>query len=95
VERAELARLRAAAGPLLPHLAQGAVFAARARQRAGNMASHTELACEVLCERTASEAAALAESTLAALDMTDEDPPRFERWRQSIQQCFSPQMVTA
>jgi enediyne biosynthesis protein E3 len=89
VEREELVRLREAAGPLLPHVAQGAVFAARARQRAGNLASHSEWACEVLCECSASQAAALAESTLAALSTEDDTAPLFERWRQRIQQEFS------
>lgn len=89
VEREALVELSAAAGPLWPHLAQGAVFAARARQRAGNMAPHTGLACEVICGRGAEEAAAIAESTLAVLGAAEGEPPRFERWRQAIQQAIS------
>ena len=89
VGRDALTRLREAAGALLPHMAQGAVFAARARQRAGNLAPHTELACEVLCERSSEEAAAIAESALEALTSEDANPPRFERWRQLIQRQVS------
>jgi Protein of unknown function (DUF1702) len=44
------------AGPLWPQLAQGAAFAAKARQRAGNLTPYTELAAKVLCGLSATDA---------------------------------------
>ena len=43
-EKDALTDLRARAGDYRPHLAQGASFAAKARQRAGNETPHTDLA---------------------------------------------------
>ena len=40
-----------------PQLAQGVAFAAKARQRAGNPAPHTDLACRIVCGMSAEEAA--------------------------------------
>ncbi|HZI13837.1 MAG TPA: DUF1702 family protein, partial [Myxococcus sp.] len=94
VERPALERLREAAGPHLPQLAQGAVFAARARQRAGNLAPHNALACEVLCGRSSEDAAALAELALERIGAQEAPLPRFERWRQRIQQDFTPAVRT-
>lgn len=56
-EREALETLRDAAGEHRACLAQGAAFAGKARERAGNPAEHTELACEVYCGMSASEAA--------------------------------------
>lgn len=83
-----LEELTAAAGAEgFAPLAQGVVFAAKTRQRAGNPAPHTELACRVICGLTLAEAAALfdrAGQTLPANGPT----PAFEVWRQRIQQHF-------
>ena len=51
--------LRDAAGLDAAHLAQGAAFAAAAREHAGNPAAHTDLACRLLAGRSASDAAAM------------------------------------
>src|SRR4051812_12052035 len=59
--RDDLAALRRAAAPWTRELAQGVVFAAKARQRAGNPTPDVELASEVLCGRSAAEAAAVAD----------------------------------
>lgn len=70
---AALALLRDGAGGFAAQLAQGAAFAAKARQRAGNMAAHTEAACRLLCGMTA---AAAAEATDAALRLLPRDALR-------------------
>lgn len=85
---AEIAELRRAAGPLAPELAQGVAFAAKARERAGNPAAHTELAARVICGMSAAEAAALTDA--ASVDLPADRPgePAFEVWRQRIQDRF-------
>jgi hypothetical protein len=94
VNQADLTALRHAAGPYHPHLAQGVVFAARARQRAGNPASHTELACLVLCGMSADAAAHIAEVTLQGLP-DDAQVPAYEIWRRRTQAYFAEERVIA
>ena len=79
--------LREAAGPYLAQAAQGAAFAAKARQRAGNPAPHTELACGVLCGRSAQAAAAVTDFALRDLPEDDVEPA-YEIWRQRIQELM-------
>jgi hypothetical protein len=80
-------KLRIAARSFHSHLAQGAAFAALARQKAGNPAPHTDEACAVLCDVTAEAAAQFTEA--AAKDLRDEgDVPAYEIWRQRIQSNF-------
>lgn len=88
VEEAELRRLREAAGPHRPHLAQGAAFAAKARQRAGNVTDHTRRATRVLCDLAVEEAAALTDAALENLPHRA-SVPAYETWRQRIQQAFA------
>jgi hypothetical protein len=76
--------LRLASGPHWPHLAQGAVFAAGARQRAGNMASQTEMACQWLCGLSALRAAELCDETLRSV--TENNTPAYEEWRRRIRE---------
>ncbi len=91
VRLAEVDRLRWLAGPdNAPHLAQGAAFAAKARQRAGYLAAHTQLACEALCDVTAYEAAAITDEALLNLPPDTPAEPAFEVWRQRIRQRFTP-----
>jgi len=85
--------VRLAAG-CAPMLAQGATFAAVARERGGNAAAHTDLACRVICERTAAELAALCDDTGRDLpldhpDHPDGHEPAFETWRQRIQAALA------
>jgi enediyne biosynthesis protein E3 len=87
--RDEVAALRRAAGDCRPQLAQGVVFAAEARRRAGNLAAHTELAAEVICGVSAAEAAALAVRTREGLPADRPDEPAFEVWRRRIQDHFT------
>ena len=83
VDRAELEALRAAAGSYLPLVAQGVAFAAKARERAGNPAPHTELACEVLCGMSARAAADITDRALPESPL-DGDAPGYEVWRRRI-----------
>ena len=87
--RAEVEELLQAAGPYAPRLAPGVTFAAKARERAGNMAAHTVLACEVICGMDAAGAAAVTDEALRDLPADRPDVPAFEVWRQRIQQRFS------
>jgi len=82
----QLERLRSAARVHYPHLAQGAVFAAGARNRAGNPADHTELACQLLCDLSAQEAAALSETTRSHAH--EDFEPAYEVWRRLIRCHF-------
>lgn len=80
--------LRAAAAPYRAQLAQGACFAAKTRQRAGNLTEHTELACQILCHASAAEAAEVTDHALQDLP-PDRELPTYEVWRQRIQARFS------
>jgi hypothetical protein len=91
--RSEVEALLAAAGRHAPQLAQGVAFAAKARQRADSLTAHTELACQVICGRSADEAAAVTDEALRDLppDFTSDRPdePAFEVWRRRIQDHLS------
>lgn len=78
--------LKVSAGTHTDYVAQGAVFAAGARQRAGNPAAHTEQACQILCGISARRAAALSDETLS-LAKEDHDPA-YEVWRRLIRDHF-------
>ena len=91
--RADLEELRRAAGAYAPELAQGTVFAAKARQRAGNIVAPTELAAEVICGRSAAEAAALTDEALRDLPADRPGEPAFEVWRRRIQDHFRKERV--
>ena len=85
----ELQNLRELAGHFLPQLAQGAAFAAKARQRAGNLTEYTDLAARILCGTTAEDAARVTDAALENLP-ANADPPAFEIWRRRIQNHFAP-----
>jgi len=87
VGETELAALRESAGPYWPHLAQGAAFAAKARQRAGNLTDYTDFAARKLCGLSALEAARLSDTTLENLP-SNAAQPVYEIWRQRIQHHF-------
>ena len=84
-ERADIEAVRQAANHYLPQLAQGAAFAAKARQRAGNAADHTETACQVLCGMSAAAAAEVTDRCLGDLPAGSE-LPAYELWRQRVQE---------
>ncbi|HKT49881.1 MAG TPA: DUF1702 family protein [Candidatus Angelobacter sp.] len=71
-----------------PALAQGAVFAAKARLLAGNPAQHTDLACRMLCQLSAEDAAALCDEALSKISLTSPNP--YQQWRLLLQMLLSP-----
>ena len=76
------------AGPYRPHICQGATFAAKARQRAGNSTPYTDLATRTLCGISVVEAALLCDSTLENLPLNLPEPA-YEIWRRRIQGYFA------
>ena len=83
-----LKALRVAARPYITHLAQGAAFAAKARQRAGNPTPYTDLACAVLCGVSADAAAAITDAALDDLT-SDGAEPAYEVWRRRVRARFA------
>ena len=82
--RVAIESLRVAAGEHLPALAQGVAFAAKTRERAANLNSHTQTACRVICDHSAEELAAITDTALE--DLHEEDGlPAYEQWRRRIQ----------
>jgi hypothetical protein len=67
-------------------LAQGAAFAAKARQLAGNEVAHTEEACAALAGLKAEEAAALCDRALAQVNRNSSSP--YREWRELVQKHF-------
>jgi len=76
--------LRAAANGHLPALAQGVAFAAKTRQRAANLNSHTDTVCRVMCGHSAEETAAITDAALENL-RGEGGLPAYEVWRRRIQ----------
>ena len=83
-----LRRLAVAGAGHSEHLAQGAPFAAAARETAANPAAHTELACRMLAGVTARDAAALVDHALRDLP-PDSDEPAYEVWRRRVRIAFA------
>ncbi|GHO91079.1 enediyne biosynthesis protein [Reticulibacter mediterranei] len=69
------------------HLAQGAAFATKARQRAGNLGAHTRLASDIICGLPTEEIVHLVDSSLNNLPPGRLEPA-FELWRQRIRASF-------
>jgi hypothetical protein len=86
--QAAIEALHRAAGPYASQLAQGAAFAANARQRAGNPAPHTSLACNILCGLSEEAAADIPDIARENLP-NDSVQPAYEVWRQRIQAKFA------
>jgi enediyne biosynthesis protein E2 len=80
---ADLAALRRVAGEHRDHLAQGSVFAAKARAYSGFVPPHTELACAALTDRSVAAAAALADDVAVEANHSGSVPP-YEVWRARI-----------
>ena len=89
VSEASLVELRERAGSFQPQLAQGAAFAAKARQRAVNLTDYTSLATKILCGLSAENAARITDEALENLP-ADADVPAYEIWRRRIQSHFIP-----
>lgn len=88
VELAAIEHLARRAAGHRPELAQGAVFAAEARTRAGNLTPATERACEVLTGVGTAEAATWARECGEELPPDRPQEPGFEVWRVRIMNCW-------
>jgi hypothetical protein len=83
----QLKALRITCGDYLPEVAQGAVFAAKARSHASLETPHTDIAVRVLCGLTVPDAAVMADQ--AAEGFAEEGPtPNYEIWRSRVQEHF-------
>ncbi|GAB3109602.1 DUF1702 family protein [Streptomyces calidiresistens] len=71
-----------------PQLARGAATAAWGRERAGNRAAHTDLACMTYCGRDGSEAAAIVEEAAGGLPAISV-LPAYEIWRRRIEDMLT------
>ncbi len=89
---AELIALKKLSGHHDMTLAQGAAFAAKARQRAGNPTSDTALACKIFCFTSTDIAAKICDQSLINLPISAEIPV-YEIWRQRIQHCLIEEMA--
>ncbi|MEQ4721850.1 DUF1702 family protein [Nonomuraea sp. B19D2] len=97
-DEAELRELRERAGRHAPQLAQGSIFAAEARIRAGLLFPHTEQAVQVLCGTSAQLAAEISHETRPSTQRAAEAgetgataagrSPAYEVWRQRIADRF-------
>jgi hypothetical protein len=87
VRTAEMEEAVSQVGDFGSALAQGAAFAAKARQLAGNGAAHTEQACAVLAGVNAQQAAALCDRALAQVNRNSSSP--YQQWRELVQNYFS------
>lgn len=82
--RAAIESLRVETNEHFPAFAQGVAFAAKTRQRAANLNTHTETVCRVICGRSADEVAAVTDDALQ--DLREEGGlPAYEAWRRRIQ----------
>jgi hypothetical protein len=88
INETSLGELHETAGKFQPQLAQGAAFAAKARQRAGNATEYTSLATRIICGLSATEAARITDEALNNLP-ADANVPAFEIWRCRIQNYFT------
>jgi hypothetical protein len=88
-DEAELRLFWQRAGAYRPHVAQGSAFAAGARVRAGLVVPHNEVATQVFCGMSTSDAAKVTDAALLDLDRRDGPPgpgvlPAYEVWRRRI-----------
>jgi enediyne biosynthesis protein E3 len=91
--RVAIESLRVAVGGHLPAFAQGVAFAAKTRQRAANLNTHTEAICRLIWGRSAEETAAITDVALADLH-ADRELPAYEVWRRRIQDQLALEVTT-
>ncbi|MFD0900361.1 DUF1702 family protein [Actinomadura sediminis] len=88
-DAAGLEALRRDAGEHRDHMAQGAVFAVKARHHAGFTPAHTELASGALAGLAAPDAVRLADE--CAVETADGGGvPAYERWRRNVREALGP-----
>lgn len=95
VEDQAIDDLRIAAEADHAWLAQGAAFAAKARERARNEAPHTETACRILCGLSAAAAAQCTDRALKGLPADFHHTPAYEAWRRRLHRTFETKVVMA
>ncbi|WP_338018290.1 DUF1702 family protein [Streptomyces taklimakanensis] len=89
---AGLAALRHEAGEDRGHVAQGSVFAAKARHHAGHVPEHTRVATRALAGLDVEAAAELADD--CAVTRTGAGgPPAYELWRRSVRERLTSTVV--
>jgi hypothetical protein len=89
VDVGSIAAVRDLSGAHVGALAQGAAFAAKARERAGIVVPDTRIAVEEICRTSLELAAKQCDSALAALPSPGASgPPAFETWRREIRRAF-------
>ncbi|MGW0392211.1 DUF1702 family protein [Streptomyces sp. NPDC003042] len=81
----DLAALSAAAGELRGHVAQGSVFAAKARHFSRTVPEHTRSAVHALAGLTVESAAALADDSAPATS-PGREVPTYENWRRAVRE---------
>jgi enediyne biosynthesis protein E3 len=86
IASAAIAGLRQESGLHAAAFAQGAAFAAKARQLAGNPAPHTDMACSVICQMPAEQAAAVCDTAFARINPLHSCP--YQDWRHLLQESF-------
>jgi hypothetical protein len=86
-DEAGLRSLREDAGEYWEHLAQGAVFAAKARDYSGFVAEHSAVALHALAGLSVPAASALADDV--SLPETADDEPDYESWRRQVREHLS------
>ncbi|WP_236031668.1 DUF1702 family protein [Ktedonospora formicarum] len=86
--REEVENLLEIAHPYRSLLASGAAVASQGRLRAGNMAEHTEMACQIFGRLTARQAADVANSAQENLPF-NMHKPAYEIWHERMQEHFS------
>jgi hypothetical protein len=84
----ELTWLAEVAGAYRGDLAQGAAFGAAARQRAGLVMPHNELATRIFCGMPVPEATRVTDEARTNLP-ADDVLPAYEIWRQRIKNAFA------
>ena len=84
----EVGRVFEASGCHQSPFAQGAAFAARTRQMAGNPARHTDTVCRIACQMSAADAAAAVSQAEAALSGAS-DESSYEVLRRRVQASCS------
>ncbi|MGR6975177.1 DUF1702 family protein [Streptomyces cynarae] len=89
---ADLTALRAEAGEFADHLAQGAVFAAKARHHAGFVPEHSSTAVHAFTGRTVEAVARLADDC-AAVAPEHGVGPAYEVWRRNVRTQLSTAVV--
>ena len=91
--RAAIESLRIATHEHFPAFAQGVAFAAKTRQRAANLNSHTESVCRVIWGRSAEEVAAITDDALQNLH-EESGLPAYEAWRRRIKNNLAREATT-